>query len=194
MARSTVHRLLEGVANLALLPCPTHEGSVQTPPMTGRVVGHTEQSVRPDRTRDPFQRQARQSFDGHRVTHKPLRCVADHHLARRGSRLQASREVEDGAAAQRLPRAGYRLARCHSNPHSHAARIRERLLEIIGRSHRSQRIVVMHAWNAEDSQDGVPDELVDSAAVALNQPPSDVEVPPHHRPQRLSIEPVTQSR
>ena len=52
----------------------------------------------------------------------------------------------------------------------------------------------MQHRDAEDGHHRVPDELFHRAAMKLDHPPGSIEVPSHHLPEALRIQPLPQSR
>ena len=58
----------------------------------------------------------------------------------------------------------------------------------------AQGVVLVRHRYAEDGHDGVADELLDRAAVALDRPPCGREVAVEHAPQRLRVERLRELR
>src|SRR5205823_4557932 len=123
--------------------------------------------------------------------------VAPEDPARPGPLLQAGGDVDRVAGRQPLFRPGHHLSGVHprSELQTGAVGIGELGVEVgerftkLGRgAHRAQRIVLVHRGNAEDGHHGVADELLDRAAVALDDFFRDLEVAGHHPPQALGID------
>ena len=60
--------------------------------------------------------------------------------------------------------------------------------QLIRRAHRAQRIVLAHLRHAEDGDHGIADELLDAAAVPLDDRFRGLEVARHHTAQALRID------
>ena len=68
----------------------------------------------------------------------------------------------------------------------------EGLAHLDGRPQRAQRVVLVHDRHAEDRHHRIADELLDRAAVALDDLLHLLEVAGQERPQRLRVEPLAQ--
>src|SRR5205823_2127255 len=70
----------------------------------------------------------------------------------------------------------------------------ERVPQVGGGAQRTQGVVLVHDWNAEDSHDSVADELLNRAALALEACSCNVEVARHHTAERLWVELLAERR
>src|SRR6185503_9527052 len=134
------------------------------------------------------------------------RRVAEECLARLSGLLQARGDVDRiaGRAAAAGPRvADDDLARVHADPHLKlkAAFLAERTVElrqlaahVHGRPNGAQGVVLVEGWDAEDGDHRVPDELLDRAAVALEDLAHGLEETAHDRPQRFGVETLAEPR
>ena len=68
----------------------------------------------------------------------------------------------------------------------------ESLLHLERRTHGTEGVVLVDGRHAEHGHDRVADELLDGAAVVLERRLHRAEVAPHHPPQRLGIEPLSE--
>src|SRR5439155_2851139 len=64
----------------------------------------------------------------------------------------------------------------------------ERVAQLGGGANRAQGVVFVHRWNAEDSHHCVADELLNRAAVTLDDVLRDFEVARHHATQALGVD------
>ena len=117
--------------------------------------------------------------------------------------LQASRDVDRIADGESLFGSGYHLAGVHSDPQRQPRPVLT--LELVvepARSlaqrgcgtHRAKGVVLVQHRHAEDGHHGVADELLDHAAVSLDDAPGRVVVPGQHPTERLRIEAFTHRR
>ena len=138
----------------------------------------------------------------HDVGHRRVGRGTDQHLAGRRSLLEPSCDV-DSVSGREL------LVGCAA-AHDHLARVDagaggdpdavlaaklvveplERVADLGRRANGAERIVLVHDRHPEDRQHRVADELLDGAAVPLENALHDVEVPPHHPAQELGVEPL----
>ena len=81
--------------------------------------------------------------------------------------LQAGGDVDRVAGREPLLRPRHHLARHHADP-TLQPQLRERVAHLDRRPHRAQCVVLVHHRHAEDGHHGVADELLDGAAVALD--------------------------
>ena len=81
-----------------------------------------------------------------------------------------------------------------SGAHSVGVRVErfERLADVGGGSNGPERIVLAQAWDPEDRDHGVADELLDRPAVAFDHVACDIEVTTQQRLQPLRVEPFPQ--
>jgi hypothetical protein len=64
--------------------------------------------------------------------------------------------------------------------------------ELAGAAHGPQRVVLVQPGDAEDGRHGVPDELLDGAAMPRQHLGRTVVVAGDHLPERLGVEPLAQ--
>jgi hypothetical protein len=113
-----------------------------------------------------LQRQRLHRLGANGIAHERLRPSADQNLTRSGGLLEAGRDVDRVARHQRLAASGDDLARVDSDPHLQSERL-EGVAHLDGCAHRANRIVLVDLRQAEDGHGGVADELLDGAAVVL---------------------------
>ena len=141
-----------------------------------------------DRFRHALQHQRLEGLGEDRVTHQAMRLGADQHVAGLRDLLQPSRHVRGYTGDEGVPGRGVphdHLAGVHAGPRLDANVVDTRQLVVQGRecvgdlargSHRSQRVVLVDMWDAEDGHHRIPDELLDGAAVPLDHGPHRIEV------------------
>jgi hypothetical protein len=104
---------------------------------------------------------------------------------------------------RRWPADGHDLARVHADARGEALAViplevlvqrRERLPHPDRRPNRSEGVVLVETGDTENGHHGVSDELLDGPAVPLDHGGHLVEVPPHHAPEGLRIEPSPELR
>ena len=129
----------------------------------------------------------------------PSRC-AEQRLARKRRLLEAQRDVDRNAGGERLAGcgvAGEDLACVDPDPHPELqpvlrAELRverdQRFAQVVRRAHRTKRVLLVRPRHSEDGHRGVAHEPLDRAAVAFDDRPDRVEVPPQDRSQNLRIE------
>jgi hypothetical protein len=203
LARSVASRLVVRIAEPAKLPLATDERRVE-PSRVGRfLLAKGDDSVRNDGFALSLQlpRLEWLRLDG--VPYQPERLCAEQDLARRGSLLQASSDVDRIARGQALFRSGDDLARVDADPQLEPGsevplelfvQVIEHFAELAGRADRAEGVVLVHPGDAEDSHYGVADEFLDGAAMPFDDPPGLLEVPGQHATQRLGIEPLAERR
>src|SRR5512133_458926 len=69
---------------------------------------------------------------------------------------------------------------------------RETVAELRRGPHGAKRVVLVHGRDAEDSHHRVPDELLDRAAVSLDDRLRRLKVACHHPPQALRVDPLAE--
>jgi hypothetical protein len=72
------------------------------------------------------------------------------------------------------------------------AELRNRGLHLDGGANRSQCVVLMDGRNAEHRHNRIADELLDRAAVPLDDRLHPLEIPGEERPQRFGVEPLAE--
>ena len=132
----------------------------------------------------PSRRPHRLDTDG--VAHESLCLAADQHLAGRRRLLEPRRDVHRVAGDERVALAGDHLAGVDADPRLQPER-GDGGAHLPGGPHRAQGVVLVGDRDAEHGHDGVADELLDRAAVPLEDRPHLVVVAAHRRPQRLGV-------
>ena len=102
----------------------------------------------------------------HRVADELLRLLPDQDLAGLGALLEPRRDVDGVARDERVALAGDDLARVHADPRPQPDR-RDGRPQLDRGANSPERVVLVRLRDAEDRHHGVADELLDRAAVAL---------------------------
>ena len=130
--------------------------------------------------------------------------LAEEHLARLCGLLEARSHIHGVAGRQLLVGHGLtddHLARVHAGPRRDADPVLasellveslERLTHLERRPHRAKRVVLVDGRHSEHRHDRIADELLDGAAVPFERRLHGIEVPPHHTPKRLGVEPLAE--
>jgi hypothetical protein len=138
-----------------------------------------------------------------RLPHEAVRLLAEQNLARLRRLLQARRDVDGVACCKPLLGARDDLARVHAHAQLEPRPVVafELLVEpaqtpaqLPRGAHRAQRVVLMHGRHAEDGHHRVADELLDGAAVPLDDRLGGLEVARHHAPEALRVDPLAERR
>ena len=127
------------------------------------------------------------------VTRQPVRLLADQDLARLRRLLQARSNIDRVAGRKTLLRAGHDLAGRHPDPPSNPE-LGERLSHLDRSPERAQRVILVQHRHPEHRHHRIADELLDRAAVILDDRLHPLEVARQHQPQRLGIELLTKRR
>ena len=136
----------------------------------------------------PLSESGSSALDLDGVAGQPHACLlADQDLARLRRLLEPRGDVDRVTGREPLLGAGHDLAGRHADA-SLDAELGERVAHLDRRAHRPQRVVLVHDRDAEDGHHRVADELLDRAAVALDDRPHPLEVAGEQRPQRLRVE------
>jgi len=148
----------------------------------------------------PFQLERFDGLDVDCMPDQAIRCIADEHLAGRRSLLESCGRVNRVAGYESLP--GRHVAGDHL-PRVDARAVADRdtpaLIEFLiehgkplahlhGRSHCTERVVLVDARKAEDGHDRVADVFLDRSAMSLERSTHLVEVARHHLAPRLRVE------
>ena len=176
------------------LTCPSHHGRAG-PAGMGRGAGrHSKEAVSVEVRGLPFDGERTDRFDLDGVPDEAAGLLGDQDLPRGGAPLQALGHVHGVPRDERLPAgwiSGDHLAAsdAHPDPEAQAELPLEVLVELgkllahlDGGADCSQSVVLVHMRNAEYRHDGVADEFLDGAAVALEHRAHLVEVASHHPP------------
>jgi len=109
----------------------------------------------------------------------------------KGQGLQASGDVDRVAGCEAFLGPCHDLAGHHADP-ALEREVDERVAHLECRPYGAQRVVLAHNRHAEDGHHGVADELLDGAAVALDDRLHPLEVAGEQRTEALGIEPVAE--
>jgi hypothetical protein len=143
---------------------------------------------------------------GDGVADEPEGGLADQDLARRGGLLEAGGHVDGIPGDERLPAArvaGHDLAGVDADPKRDRGavaalellvQVLQALLHLPSGPNGAEGVVLMCEGDAEDGHDGIADELLHRAAVALDRATHPVEVREHQVPHRLRVHPLAQGR
>ncbi len=153
-----------------------------------------EQGERADGLRFPFEDKRLDRLDSDGVADEAVRLGSDEHLSCAGSLLEPSSDVDSVAGDERLTfTADDDLAGVDPD-----ARLEPVLGDggaHLGRSANcAQRVVLVRDGDPEDGHHGIADELLDGAAVTLEDHAKILEVAPHPCAQRLGIRRLAERR
>ena len=115
----------------------------------------------------PFSSSGLDRLDLGRVADERERRLPDQHLARLRRLLQPRRHVDRVAGREPLLRPGHDLARHDADPPLQPE-LGQRVSHLDRRAHRAQRVVLVQHRHPEHGHHGVADELLDAAAVPLD--------------------------
>src|SRR5215203_636261 len=163
----------------------------------GRVRCDGEQPVRGDALALALQLERLNRLDRHGVADEAERLAAEEDLARPRRLLEPGSDVDGVAGREPVVRARDDLAGVH--PESQLEPRREVAFEnLVERAEPvsklrrgadgAEGVVLVDAWDAEDGHDGVADELLDGAAVALDRRAGEVEVATENVAQAFGVE------
>ena len=189
---------LSQLLEFALAP---DEGGVEAPLECRCIGSDTEQPIGEHRLGLSLgiQRRDRLEFEG-ALGELPGR-VAEEDVAGLGSLLEPRRDVDCVSGCERPAFVRDHLTGVDPHPHLElgaelalqlGVERRQLVAQLGGGSRCPQRIVLVDNRDPEHRHDGVADELLDGPAVAFEHLARDVEVPLHHAPQRLRVEPFAQ--
>ena len=157
---------------------------------TAHVARHRPKAVRSERLRLALRLDRRHELGVDGVADEAVRPGAEQHLAGRGGLLEARGDVDRVARDECVARPGDDPARIDTDSHVDL----DAVAELLGRAYGAQRIVLTDGRHAENRHDGVADELLESATVAFDRRPRDIEVGRHHDTERLRIERLAEGR
>ena len=120
------------------------------------------------------------------TVHQAEGLLADQDVARRRGLLEARRHVDRVAGGQPLGRAGDNLPGVDADARLERE-LGERVAHLGRRPDRPQRVVLVDVWHAEDCHHRVADELLDAAAMCLDDRLHALEVARQQGAQRLGI-------
>ena len=203
-ARRLSHRGVERIAQLAELAAATDEGRRDRPGEGGHVRAQAEQPPGNERPALALRLDLAGGLRRDGLPDEVVGRLAEEHLARLGGLLESRSHVDGIARRELLVGHGLtddHLARVHAGPRRDADPVLasellveslERLAHLERRPHRAKRVVLVDGRHAEHRHDRVADELLDGAAVPFERRLHGIEVPPHHTPQRLGVEPLAE--
>ncbi len=160
---------------------------------------HLEQPVGDDRRALPLELELLDGIGGHRIARETVRLLSDQDLSRGSRCLQPLRDVDriprhEGLGVSRI--ACDHLTGVYARPHRNLepectlellVEARDGVPQLDGGSYRSHRVVLVERRNAKDRHHGVADELLDGAAVTLEDCARLLEVPGHDAAHPLRI-------
>ena len=200
------NRFLEDLAQPDELVLAADHRRIQ-PTRVGRRSGHDcEQSPRVHRLRATLQLERLELLDEDRVAHEPVRLFSEQDLAWAGGGLQALSERNRLTCGKGVPLrriACHDLAGVDAGPHPQLeavlslklhVQLAQRLAQLRGRPHRTQRVVLVEDRDPERGHDRVADELLHGAAVVLEHAADLDEVARDDVPVGLRVEPLAERR
>ena len=184
--RALRHHVVEVVAQTLELALATDDRRVEASHQAGRRGVDLEQPIRRDGGALALELEL-DGLDLHRVPDELLRFLPDQDLAGLRGLLEPRRDVDGVARDERVALAGHDLARVHADPRPQPDR-RDGRPQLDRGANRPERVVLVRLRDAEDRHHGVADELLDRAAVPLEDRPRILEVAAHRRPHGLGVE------
>jgi hypothetical protein len=152
-----------------------------------RVAEDLEQAERVDRLGLPLEHERLDGLDAYRVADEEAGLGADEHLAWLGGLLEPCSHVDRIARHESLALAAdHDLAGVDADARLQPV-LGDRGAHLRGGARRAQRIVLVRDGDPEHRHHRVADELLDPAAVALDDRAQVVEVALHSRAQRLWV-------
>ena len=134
----------------------------------------------------PLQRQRLDRLGHDRLVHERERRLADQHLMRGGGLLESCCNVDRIARGESFLRPSHHLARVDADA-AGDPQLGQRVAHLDRSTTRPQCIVLVRLRDAEHRHHGVANELLDGAAVSLDDRLHLLEVACEQRPQRLGI-------
>jgi diketogulonate reductase-like aldo/keto reductase len=169
----------------------------------GGARAHVHEPEGANGLRLSLERERRKLLDGDGVAGERHGLGADQNLARRGRLLQARGDVDGVPRRERLVRPGDHLARVDAHPQLEAHAVVPLELGAERRDHRGELVrgadgangvVLVHDRHAEHGHHRVADELLDRAAVALDDAPRLLEVAREDPAEALGVELLAEGR
>ena len=204
LARAVRDRPIERIAEQSELALASHHRRIEATREAGGSRIHLEDAVRRDRFADTLQPQWLHGFGEDRVAHEPEGLLRDQDLVRPGGLLEPRREVRRHPRHERLGGrriADHDLAGRDARPRADPDAVLtlelvvqpcERVGDLRGRADGTDRVVLVDPRDAEDRHHGVPDELLDRAAVPLEEAAHRVVVTSEDPPEQLRVEAATE--
>ena len=186
--RALRHHVVEVVAQTLELALATDDRRVEPSHQAGRLGVDLEQPICRDGGALALELQL-DGLDLHRVSDELLRFLPDQDLAGLCVLLEPRRDVHGVARDECIAVAGHDLARVHADPRLQPDR-RDGRPQLDRGANSPERVVLVRLRDAEHRHHGVADELLDRAAVPLEDGARVLEVAAHRRPQRLGVEPL----
>jgi hypothetical protein len=152
-----------------------------------------EQAIRGNGLRLPLQRERLDRLGQDAAADEPLSRFTDQDLARLGRLLEAGCNVDRITCNERLAFAGDDLTRVDPDADSQLEAA-DCTPDLIGGPHCADRVVLVHPGKSEDGHGGVADELLDRAAVALEDHAQLGVVAAHGLAQELRVGTVAHRR
>ena len=172
LARAIACRAGEGVVQCLQLPLTPDHRDVVRP---RRLRADRAEPKCAHGRRLPLQFERLDGVGVDRVADQRERVVSDEDLARGRRLLQARGDVDRVAGCKALVRSRHDLASVDADPRLHAE-LRQGSAHLVGGADGSQRVVLVDVRDAEHRHDGVPHELLNGAAVCLDDPTHALEV------------------
>ena len=186
MARTVFDRLGECLKEPAQLALAADERRVEPAGKRGRPFVKPEQAARSERLALALQlERGLLRLDG--IAHQACRLRPEENLAAACRLLEAGGDVDGIAGCEPLRGADDDLAGVDANPRLDAE-LRQRVPHLDRGSQGTQRIVFVELRHAEDGHHRIADELLNGAAVPLDNRLHLVEVAPEERAQRLRVD------
>ena len=129
------------------------------------------------------------ALGGDGVANQPQRGVPQEDFPRAGRLLEPRRDVDRVTRDERVALPRHDRARVDADPRLETQAVHH-LAQLDRRSRCAQRIVLRRDRDPEHRHDRVADELLDGAAVPLQDHARGLVVPVHQHPQRLGIRPL----
>ena len=167
----------EGILEQPAVPHAAHHRRAVPPRHRGNLALDGEQPERRHRLGLTLGLDRRGGLDLDRVANEPVRLLAEEHLSRLRRLLEPGRDVDRVSGRQPLLGAGHHLAGVDAHPQLEPravgafellVQLCEAVAELRRGAHRAQRVVLVHGRDAEDGHHRVADELLDGAAVPLD--------------------------
>jgi hypothetical protein len=193
-------RPFEGALEYRDLPLPPDERGVEPSRPPGSPRDHVEEPECPHGLGLPLQSEAARTFGDDGCLDEAVRRFADQDLARFCRLLEAGGRVDGVAGHERMTLrriggdylagvdAGARLKLDAPCALELLVQVMQHLSHLDGGAHGTQGVVFVDAWHAENRHDGIADELLDDASVALDHRPNLREVPRHDLADRFGVE------
>ena len=183
LAPSLLEGALPGCLQALQLARPADEGHLV--PALRRFVDRDEPMCR-NRLCLPLQLERLDRLGLDRVADERERVLADQDLARLRGLLEPRGDVDRVAGRQPLLGSGHDLAGVEADPRLHAE-LGQGVAHLHCGAAGSERVVLVHLGDAEDSHDRIADELLHRPPVRLDDPLHPLEVAGEQSSQRLGV-------